>query len=209
MQTIGLEPVPLWVDGFNHAAKISLLARDGILPLQINYPFGYHILTWYVHLLTGLDLPAAAFNTGFWISALAIPAAWPLARRIFGQRWTALLAVLLYGMFAPFPAYLATWSRFPYLLGLTLLPLALHAALDWLQSPRMTIPREMVQALPAAILAAGLVLSHYGTVIHFAAFLPVLLLAWRFWPQGEILAQRFGIRSCVLLVLPHLPLPSC
>ena len=184
IQTIGLEPVPLWVDGFNHAAKISLLAKDGILPLHINYPFGYHVLTYFAHFLTGLDLPAAAFNTGFWISALAIPASWPLARRIFPQGWAAFLAVLLYGFFTPFPAYLATWSRFPFLLGLTLLPLALHAALNWLQSPRMTLTHELIHALPAAILAAGLVLSHYGTIIHYAAFLPVILLVWRFVPEG-------------------------
>ncbi len=187
VQTIGLEPVPLWVDGFNHYTKISFLAKDGVLPLHINYPYGYHLLTWYAHLLTGLDLPAAAFNTGFWISALAIPAAWPLTRRIFPQRWTALLAVLLYGFFAPFPAYLATWSRFPFLLGLTLLPLALNAALDWLQSPHSSLPREVVHALPAAILAAGLVLSHYGTIIHYAAFLPVILAIWHFWPEAETL----------------------
>ena len=185
IQTIGLEPVPLWVDGFNHYTKISLLAQDGILPLNINYPYGYHLLTYFAHLLTGLDLPAAAFTTGFWISALAIPAAWPLARRLFPQRWAAFLAVLLYGFFTPFPAYLATWSRFPFLLGLTLLPLALHAALDWLESPPMTLRREALHAFPSAILAAALVLSHYGTIIHYAAFLPVFLLAWRFWPEEE------------------------
>lgn len=189
IQTIGLEPVPLWVDGFNHYTKISLLAKNGILPLHINYPYGYHLLTWFVHLLTGLDLPAAAFNTGFWISALAVPAAWPLARRIFQQRWTALLVVLLYGFLAPFPAYLATWSRFPFLLGLTLLPLALNAALDWLKSPPMNLSREAVFALPAAILAAALVLSHYGTIIHYAAFLPVILILWRFWPEDKNLVS--------------------
>ena len=187
IQTIGLEPVPLWVDGFNHYTKLSFLAQDGILPLHINYPYGYHLLTWCAHLLSGLDLPAAAFNTGFWISALAIPAAWPLARRIFSHRWTALLAIILYGFFAPFPAYLATWSRFPFLLGLTLLPLALNAALDWLQSPRMSFSKEILHALPAAILAVGLVLSHYGTIVHFAAFLPVILIVWRFWPDVDTL----------------------
>ncbi|MDX9865297.1 MAG: hypothetical protein RBT34_10875, partial [Anaerolineaceae bacterium] len=76
-------------------------------------------------------------------------------------------------------------SRYPFLQGLTLLPLALNAALDWLQSPRKSLPEELLRALPAAILAAGLVLSHYGTIVHYAAFLPVLLLTWRIWPDSE------------------------
>ena len=179
--------------------------EDGILPLHINYPFSYHLLTYYSHLLTPLDLPAAAFHTGFWLSALAIPAAWPLARRIFPQRWIALLAVVLYGFFAPFPAYLATWSRFPYLLGLTLLPLALNAALDWLQSPPMNLLREFSLALPAAILAAGLVLSHYGTIVHYAAFLPIILLVWRIWPENE--SQQASLRHNILR-LSALALPA-
>jgi hypothetical protein len=205
IQTIGLEPIPLWVDGFNHFTKLSFLAQDGILPLHINYPFGYHLLTYFSYLLTGFDLPAAAFHTGFWLSALAIPAAWPLARRIFSQRWLALLVVVLYGFFAPFPAYLATWSRFPFLLGLTLLPLALNAALEWLQRPRINLHREISFALPAAILAAGLVLSHYGTIIHYAAFLPVTLLIWHVWPEGESQASlRRQILRLIGLALPAL-----
>jgi hypothetical protein len=185
VQTIGIEPVPLWVDGFNHFNKLLFLANDGILPLHINYPYGWHLLVYIDHFLTGIGLPASAYYTGFWLSALAIPAAWPLARRIFSQQWAAFLAVILYGFFAPFPAYLVTWSRFPFLLGLTLLPLALNAALNWLQSPPTNFLREVIHALPAAALAAGLVLSHYGTIIHYAAFLPVILLAWRIWPDGE------------------------
>ena len=183
IQTFDLEPVPLWVDGFNHYTKLSLLAQEGNLPLEINYPFGYHLLSYLAHLLNGLALPAAAFHAGFWISALSIPAAWPLARRIFDNPWVAALAVVFYGFLAPFPAYLATWSRFPFLLGITLLPLALDTALTWLEKSREPLSIEILNALPAALLAAGLLLSHYGTFVHYAAFLFALLSVWFIWPQ--------------------------
>ena len=174
IQTIGLEPVPLWVDGMNHHVKMAYLAESGFLPLHINYPYGYHLLSTFLHLIAGLNLPAAAFHTGFWISALAAPAAWPLARRLFTRPGPAILAVVLYGFFAPFPAYLAVWSRFPFLLGLTLLPLALDAVLQWLETSSCTLRHELLFAVLPALMATALVLSHFGTIVHWAAF----LLAW-------------------------------
>jgi hypothetical protein len=181
IQTIPLQPVPLWVDGFNHHLKLAYLAETGFLPLHINYPYGYHLLSAFAHLTTRLNLPASAFHAGFWISALAAPAAWPLARRLFARPGPALLAAVLYGFFAPFPAYLVTWSRFPFLLGLTLLPLAIAAALDWLESPHaLPFSRELTLALPPALLGTALALSHYGATVHWAAFILAWLLRSRF-----------------------------
>ncbi|MCD4671862.1 MAG: hypothetical protein K8R77_04280 [Anaerolineaceae bacterium] len=198
VQTAGLEPVPLWVDGFNHFSKLSLLAKDEILPLHINYPYGYHLLAYLWHLIHGLDLPAAAFQTGFWLSAIAVPAAYPLTRRLLPQRGFALLAIILYGFFTPFPAYLATWSRFPFLLGLTLLHPALSAALDWLDTPYQNLSREVLLAMPPALLAAALVLSHYGTAVHWAAFILTILLVWRIWPNNNSSLRLIMLRLCGL-----------
>jgi hypothetical protein len=206
VQTAGLEPVPLWVDGLNHFTKLSLLARDQTLPLHINYPYGYHLLSYFLHLISSLDLPAAAFHTGFWLSALAPLAAYPLARRLLPQRGLAILSIILYGFLAPFPAYLATWSRFPFLLGLVLLPLALASALDWLETQRQPLPQEFLKTLPPALLTAALALSHYGTLVHFVAFLLAALIIHNHWKQGQpsvsmILLRLAGLASPAIAIL--------
>lgn len=189
LQTVDLEALPLWVDGLNHYAILSSLAGDQTLSLHINYPYGYHLLSYTLHLLSSLNLPAAAFHTGFWVSALAAPAAYPLARRLLHRPTLALLSVILYGFLAPFPAYLAAWSRFPFLLGLTLLPLALFAALDWLETSPRPLRHEVWRVLPPALLAAALFLSHFGTLVHWAAFLLAALLVWPFHKKEKALLK--------------------
>ncbi|HEY6041502.1 MAG TPA: hypothetical protein VIX58_05180, partial [Anaerolineae bacterium] len=92
--------------------------------------------------------------------------------------------------FAPFPSYLITWSRLPFLLGLAFLPLAIRLALDVPGRSRFIL---------AAPVVVGLVLSHIGTFSLWAVFLLIYLIANRAVTARSLL-------DVVLTALPALVL---
>lgn len=185
--------VPAWVDGLNHYERVTTLLRQGALVPGDIYPLAYHLLSAALVRVFQLSISEAMLTSGLWISVFSSLAVYPLAERIFHQPRAAWLAVLLYSFFTPFPAYLITWSRFPFFLGLGLLALACALTLEWLQRPAKAY-------IELAILLAGLGLSHYGTLIHWGAFV-LCAAAYAFHPSNK---SRFGISSLPIANLKRL-----
>ncbi|NMC54901.1 MAG: hypothetical protein GYA48_14840, partial [Chloroflexi bacterium] len=184
---------PAWVDGLNHYERVAtLLAQGALVPGDI-YPLAYHLLSASLARVFQLSVPEAMLTAGLWISVFSSLAVYPLAERILRQPRAAWLAVLLYSFFTPFPAYLITWSRFPFFLGLGLLALTCALTLEWFQRPARA-PIEL------AILLAGLGLAHYGTLVHWVAFL-LCAAAYAFHPSNR---TQFGISSLPLANLKRL-----
>ena len=181
LQVHGLS-APLWFDGLAHQQILDgIIRHGGMLSARALYHQGFHSLVYALGLVTGDLGPQAILLTGQLLSACAGLTFLYLLKRLGFRPYDALLGANFYLFFAPFPAYLTTWSRFPFLLGLVLLPVVIVASLDWL------VRRSSNFVLPALLLA-GLALSHYGSVVIWAAF---LLSVWT-WKK---LAPRLGLAS--------------
>ena len=173
---------PLWVDGQEHIHMMERILQSGGIPAGLLYHVGYHILTvsWQpvgaAILPGGSFLPPLALLGGQWICALSGITLYPLARRFFhGSHNAALLAALALSTLAVFPSYLTNWGRYPFALGLALLPLLLSALIDLASVPAQRI----VQGVLVALLLAATFLSHYGMLSFTISFALVWLAVER------------------------------
>lgn len=191
---------PAWVDGLNHYERVATLLRQGALVPGDIYPIAYHLLSTSLARVFQLSIPEAMLTAGLWISVFSSLAIYPLAAQILRQPRAAWLAVLLYAFFTPFPAYLITWSRFPFFLGLGLLALTCALTLEWLQRPARA-PVEL------AILLAGLGLAHYGTLIHWGAFV-LCAAAYAIHPinRAQFALSSFSLANLKRLLLVLIPI---
>src|SRR5690606_20020573 len=105
-------------------------------------------------------------------------------------------------LIALMPAYFTTWGRYTQLFGLAMLPIALDAALEWLQRPGFWRTRSQFGRLAiATLLGAGLVVVHYRVLVFYAAFLGLyLLLIWLNRQEGEV-SPKVQTSRLVLLAL--------
>lgn len=189
---------PLWVDGLTHENFVEAIIARGGIPSDTLYHVGFHSLVAFLNGVTNLDPPALILLVGAWLSALTGLSVFVLARKIFADDFAALTSACILWFFAPFPAYLITWSRSPFLLGLAFLPVAVTVSLDALE--RGSRARIGI----AALLVAGLALSHYGTLSFWAMF----VLVWFFIQPSPLLPLPFRERAVmrglrfVLIILP-------
>jgi hypothetical protein len=186
--------VPPWVDGLNHYEKVERLLQQGALPPGDIYPIAYHLLSAYLQRSFDIGIPEAMLVAGLWISTFSSLAIYPLAERILKNQTAGWLAVILYSFFTPFPAYLATWSRFPFLFALGLLALACTATLEWLHAPKR-IPWLV------GVYLSGIALTHYGTLIHWAAFTLCAVLFTLLPFKKKSFAQIAGWKTKILVTL--------
>jgi hypothetical protein len=168
-------PVPMWTDGLDHWQMARRIVEAGRMPQGLLYHIGYHSLAVMFAEASGVPLHRALLLFGQWISALNGPALYVLAVRLFPRRArsAALLAALVLSGFPSLPGYLINWGRYPFLLGLTLLPFTLAALLEAVQP---ATGRELVRRLGLlALLLVGQFLCHYGTLSFWLSFGMVLL----------------------------------
>ena len=191
-------PVPMWTDGLDHWQMARRIIEAGRMPQGLLYHIGYHSLAVMFAEASGAPLHRALLLFGQWISALNGPALYVLAVRLFPRRarCAALLAALVLSGFPSLPGYLINWGRYPFLLGLTLLPFTLAALME---AVRPATGRELARRLGLlALLLVGQFLCHYGTLSFWLSFGMVLLAvdrpAWlRRLRLGRVMSGLAGL----------------
>lgn len=180
-------PAPLWVDGYRNYEIIERILAEGRIPGGLLYHTGYHGLVFIFNSIsilfsfTDLSLPRIMLLVGQWIGAFGILSVYLLARKILkGSHTAALIAVLFYSLFFAFPGYLFNWGRYPFQLGLALLPLVLVSLIELVngfpckftsnETNKLFLPQGML----ALILIISTGLAHYGTI----SFLISFCMAW-------------------------------
>ncbi len=195
--------VPAWVDSMHHTVITQLVADAGAVPTSyephmpvqdFHYHFGFHALAAMLMRLGGLSADRAVLLLGQVLNALAVLAAYLLGRWLAGSRWAGVLAALVAGALASFPAYYVSWGRYTQLTGLLLLPAACFLAAELLDGERSTGLWTC-----AAGLAAGLFLTHYRVLLFYLLFWPPYLTLVLMRERGARVAWRDALRTSLLL----------
>ncbi len=166
--------VPLWGDSVHHSMIVRLFTlHEGLpsdwLPFEplapFTYHFGLHALTAGVALLSGIPEHRALIVTGQSLMVLQSLTAYALVAGLTGRRWAGVGAAIVAGGLGPMPGQYLNWGRYTQLAGQAILPVA---ALRLARAGRGQDGRGGVAI--AALLAAGLALTHYLVAVFFAVF---------------------------------------
>lgn len=203
--------VPPWVDGLAHIQMAQSILDAGRMPGGLLYHVGFHAQAALLHNLTGLPIPRLMVLFGQLISALNGPALYVLVKSMYASdmpesdaqgRRVGFTAALALTVFPSLPSYLINWGRYPFLLGLALLPFTLAATVAALRQPpgRAALGRYAL----AAMLLGGQLLSHYGTLSFWLSFTLVFLAierpAWtRRVRPGQAVLAGLGLLALALL----------
>ena len=206
--------VPAWVDSPHHVLMTQLMLDQGMVPRSaapylpvgdLHYHFGFHAsaapLVWF----SSLNAADAVLLAGQCWQMLAPLGAYVLAKRLLGDRWGAVIAAGLVGVWLYMPAYYTTWGRYPHLVGLTFFCLVAGAVPHLLRGSR-----EGARSMPlVALLSAGLGLAHFRILVLYVIWWLVCLGAvaweWRRDRRGVLAAARISglaVATVVLLTLP-------
>jgi hypothetical protein len=217
---------------------VDLFLRDRGLPQDwrpyaelssFSYHFGLHATAATVAALSGVAPHKAVLVVGQLLSAMGVVTAYALAAGLSGRPWVGFVAALAAGGLGPMPAYYVNWGRYTQLAGQVILPAAGLAAASVaapnsvpglsvgrhrLRDPgSKTVPTggEAARRLAvAAILVAGLALTHYIVTLLFA----MLVAAW--WLVADLepaagarmraVARLAGVAAlAAVLALPWAP----
>lgn len=187
---------PLWVDSPTHAEYIHTLVTRGRLPDAV-YHLGFHSIAALFAQMSGVAIPEAMLVLGQLFITQTGLSVYALSKRITGNAHAAMLATVCVWFLAPTPAYFITWGRYPLLLGGAILPVALLAAVELIEQPRLTARAVLI----TTILAAGLAFAQIRLLAVYATFVVVWALlrprAWlRFAPVAlvalAVVATRLG-----------------
>lgn len=204
----GLVATP-WVDGFHHTVIVQLFLEQGGLPHdyrpyvaadRFDYHFGFHAICAAVSWIADVEPRRSVLWMGQLLASLAPFSVLLLARSLGLGRFGALIAAILPAVWLWFPAYFLSWGRYTQLCGLLLLPTLLWT-LRWAlagapeERGRLRLPRSVT----AAVLAGGLVLTHYRVTVFFA--LAACLLAFPLRGMNRRLARLGTIGALALVVV--------
>jgi hypothetical protein len=194
------------LDAYHHTLVAAMFLRNDGVPdryepfaplLSFTYHYGFHAFTAAVAWLRGAEGDPVSLMplAGQIVGALPVLTFTLFGWRILGRRWAGLLAGGLAGLVCIFPAFYVNWSRFPQLLGVTLLPVAWVVLFEALapvvrqagiRSPERPAPAAatvqtfLVTQAPwltlAIITTAGLFLTHYRLFSMFATYAAGYLL---------------------------------
>lgn len=202
---------PPWVDSPHHFIIARLLVETGRIPTnylpllpvdQFVYHFGFHALVVSFHWLTSQTLLEAFLFLGQILNGLAPLAVYTFVTGLTTRPRAGLVAAFFVGLVSLFPGYYLSWGRYTQLTGMLIFAPALaafwNAAVSGDDNPPAHRPGEIITA---ALLAAGLLLTHYRLFIFYLIFAVVALVAGnKRGRQQVILAAAFS----VLLLFPRL-----
>ncbi|MFV2043810.1 MAG: hypothetical protein ACC700_11325, partial [Anaerolineales bacterium] len=151
------------------------------------YHFGFHAGAAAFSWMTGFAAPNAVLWVGQILNGLAALALYPLGRKVGGNRWAGVAAVLIAGLLAPMPMYYVNWGRFTQLAGQVILPAAVY--LIWLVAERRRTDWRLLSI--AAVTLGGLSLTHYRVLIFAALFLPALFILTARKAGARVLLGKF------------------
>jgi hypothetical protein len=178
-------PVGMWGDSYHHTMIAQLLIENGGLfsswqpyvPLRtFTYHFGFHSHVALLSLLTGAPATRGVIVVGQILNALAVPMAYLLTSRLFGNRAAGLWAALIVGFLNPMPAYYVNWGRYTQLAGQIILPavcVAWMALFDSAVTRPIYRPRLLRLLVFTVLLTGGLALTHYRVAVFAACFVLV------------------------------------
>ena len=166
---------PLWTDSYHHTLFTQIIVDTGQVPtsyepyapiLNFTYHFGFHALTAWFHLLTGIPVPRSVVLVGQMVNALVVPTTYLLAKRLWRKTSIALLAALLLGLLSHMPAQFVNWGRYTQLIGQMLMPVVLSLYIILLESKKRSWPLIILTALSAA----ALFLTHNRITLFLIVF---------------------------------------
>lgn len=184
--------VPLWVDSLSHAATIQTLLTQARLPGDVLYHQGYDAITALLIRLSGATIPDAMLLLGQLLMVQAGLSFFLLARRLSGNPAAGIVAAVIVWFLSPTPAYFITWGRYPLLLGVAILPVALVCAIDYFSSTGF----DPLAAALVLVTFAGLAFAHIRLVAFYGVFVAAYLLT-----SGR---ARVSLRRMLLVALPIL-----
>ncbi|MGC9359131.1 MAG: DUF6541 family protein [Anaerolineae bacterium] len=206
--------LPAWVDSPHHVLMTQLLLEQGMVPRSalpympvegLHYHFGFHAsaapLVWF----SRLRAADAVLLAGQCWQMLAPLAAYTLSWRLWRNRWAAVSAAGLVGVWLYMPAYYTTWGRYPHLVGLILFCFAAGRVPDLLRGDRMGRSEMAVTAL----LSAGLGLAHFRILVLYVLWWLVALasVAWERRREPGWLRSLASKSGTVVLAVMALTLP--
>ncbi|WP_026370226.1 glycosyltransferase family 39 protein [Kallotenue papyrolyticum] len=208
-------PVGLWGDSYQHTMMTQLLVdKRGLFtswqpyaPLTtFTYHYGFHANAAFLHWLTGLPVRRSVVIVGQVFNVAALTGVYLLAARLTGKRWAGVWAAALIGFYNTQPAYYVNWGRYTQLTGQVLLPAVILAWITLLEQDRF----DMRGSLLAALLTAGLMLTHYIVTIFGVVLVGSYLLlrlarvehGSQFWRRVGRIAPALAL--ALLLALPWL-----
>jgi hypothetical protein len=161
--------VPNWFDGLVHSSLLQKFIAKEIIPIDRIYHTGFHAYALVVYHLRGMTIPQAVLLLGQWLSVICGIAFYSFVRRFTRHVWVAYLSALAYSLILFFPSHLVSWSRFPFLMGLTLLPPTILTSVDWLNNHEGNYFLSL-------IFIGSLFVSHYGSFFIWFSFILVHLI---------------------------------
>ena len=183
--------VPNWVDGLTHTMRLQKFVLRDFIPFDRVYPSGFYSLAFTFYRFGMGTLPETVLVSGQWLAAVSAINMYSLAKRYLGHSLWGYLSVFVYSFCLLFPSHLLAWGRYPFLLGLVLVPPSILTTLDWLSG------YEKNYAV-AFVFVVALALSHYGAFLIWLSFVFVYLAL-----EGRLTAghRRPWLRM-FLLILP-------
>jgi hypothetical protein len=190
--------VPNWIDGLIHTTRLhQYIAREAI-PLDSIYHTGFHALALFIHALLGLSEADSVLLSGQWLSAVSGLSLYLLCRRCIRNPFYSYMSVILYSHFLFFPSHLISWGRYPFLLGLALLPPAIISAIDWMTGQNRNYLLVLIFVFATA-------LAHYGTLLLWFSFTLayIIINAWSGKRQKDSLhTERPALIRLIVLIIP-------
>ena len=161
--------VPNWFDGFVHTSLVQNFIVKEIISIGRIYHVGFHAIALVVTQLSGMEVPQTVLLLGQWFSVICGFTFYSFVRRITHSVFPAFFSLLAYLLLLYFPSHLVSWSRYPFLLGLTFLPPTILTSMDW-------IDNHQGNYFLTLILVASLIISHYGSFLIWVSYVLVHLV---------------------------------
>ncbi len=205
--------VPRWGDSVHHTAAVDLFLRANALPTgwqpyaaldTFSYHFGFHALAATLAATAGIPPHEAVVVAGQMLVVAGVLTAYALGRILAGRPWVGAGAALAAGGLSTMPAFYVNWGRYTQLAGQVILPAAavatVLAARQWQPATgagpgaKEDRPSRWRPLVLAALLVAGLALTHYIVTLFFGLFIVSWLVV------GEAGRQRRRLLVPVALV---------
>ena len=193
--------VPNWYDGLIHTSLLNKFITNFKIPPDNIYHVGFHAIALVVYHFGGLSLHETVLILGTWLSATCGLTFYYFTLRFTRNTYASGICFAAYSSFLIFPSYLNSWSRYPFLLGLTLLPYVTLTSMNWITNHKGNYVLAIVSIV-------ALTLTHYGSLLIWFSF----VLSYAFTgpiskKKGRINLFRFRydlfLRS-ILLIVPLL-----
>ena len=161
--------VPNWFDGIVHTSLVQNFIVKEKISIDRIYHIGFHAIALVVTQLSGTEVPQTVLLLGQWFSVICGFTFYSFARRITHSVYLAFFGLLAYLLLLYFPSHLVSWSRYPFLLGLTLLPPTILTTMDWIDNHKGNYFLTL-------ILVTSLIFSHYGSFLIWVSHVLVHLV---------------------------------